>query len=159
MQSLKSLTLCRRSCQAWGSDCDAISFANTSCQYVCYAYKRPSHWWITILTRPQIVDAPLTHIFGIGQGAWYYYFWFGRQPILSLWMAATNRHLSYPRCTDKNRWRSIEAHFQNGAAIMWFTLLPRKAASMPVMDSSDHVTIQLLDLQEWKSLTLRWRSF
>jgi len=74
-------------------------------------------------------------------------------------MAATNRHLGYPRCTAKNRWRSIEAHFQNGAVIVCFNLLPRKAASILVMDSSDHVTIQLLYLQVWKSLTLHWRSF
>jgi len=32
------------------------------------------------------------------------------------------------------------------------------AAIMLVMDSSDHVTIQLPYLQVWKSLTLRWRS-
>jgi hypothetical protein len=39
----------------------------------------------------------LTLLFRMGQGAWYDYFWFGRQPIPRLWMAATNCHIGYPR--------------------------------------------------------------
>jgi len=81
-----------------------------------------------------------------------------------IWKAANTSFMngcnqSAQRCTAKNRWCSIEAHFQNGAVIVCFTLLPRNAASMLVMDSSNHVTIQLPYLQVWKSLMLRWRSF
>jgi hypothetical protein len=101
----------------------------------------------------------LTLIIRMGQGAWYYNFWFGRPPILCLWMAATNRHLGCPRCTAKLLWRSVEAHFQNGAEIVLFTLLPRKAACILIMDSSDYVTIQLPYLQDLKPLMLHWRSF
>ena len=43
--------------------------------------------------------------------------------------------------------------------IVLFTPLPRKAANIIVMDSSDHVTIRLLYLQDWILLTLRWRAF
>ena len=64
----------------------------------------------------------MTLIFRMGQAAWYYYIWFGRQPILRLWMAATNRHLGYPRCTAKNHWRCVEAHYQKGAVNVSFTL-------------------------------------
>ena len=81
-----------------------------------------------------------------------------------IWKAANTSYMngcnqSAPRCTAKNRWRCVEAHFQNRAVIVCFTLLPRKAASMLVMDSSDHVTIHSPYLQVWKLLTLRWRSF
>jgi hypothetical protein len=63
-------------------------------------------------------------------------------------MAVTNQHLSYSRCTAKNVVRTIEEHFQNGAVIISFTVLTRQAASMSVMDSSNHVTIQLLSLED-----------
>jgi len=84
--------------------------------------------------------------------------------LFSIWKAANTSFMngcnqSAPRCTAKNRWRSVEAHFQNGAVIVCFTLLPRKAASMLIIDSSDLVTIQLPYLQDWTLLTLRWRSF
>jgi len=92
------------------------------------------------------------------QWAWCYCFWLGRKPIRRLWMAATIHHWSYPRCTAKNCWHSIDVHFQNWALTVWFTLLPRMDVSMLVMDSTDHVTIQLPYLQHSKSLTLRWRS-
>jgi len=159
MHSRKSLTLRWSSFSERGSDCVIYSFAKKGCQYACYGWFRPRHHSITVLTRLKIVDTPLTLIVKMRQGAWYYYFWFGRQPILSLWMATTNWHLGYPRCTAKNRWCSLEAHFQNGAVIVSLTLLPRKAASRLVMDSSNHLTIQLPYLQDWKSLTLHWRSF
>ena len=66
----------------------------------------------------------MTLIFRMGQGAQYYHFWLGRHPLPHLWMAATNRHLGYPRCTAKNCWHFIEAHFQNRALIVSFTPLP-----------------------------------
>ena len=42
---------------------------------------------------------------------------------------------------------------------VWFTLLPRKAANMLVIDCTNHVTIQLPYLQIQKLLTLHWHSF
>jgi len=74
--------------------------------------------------------------------------WLGCQPIHRLWMAATNRHLGYTRCTAKNQWSSLDANFQNEAVTMCYTLLPRKAASTLVMDSSNQVTFQLRYLQD-----------
>jgi len=62
LQDHKLLMLCWRSRLEWGGDRVAISIANNSCQYVRYAYQRPCHWWITVLTRSQIVDAMLTLI-------------------------------------------------------------------------------------------------
>jgi len=42
---------------------------------------------------------------------------------------------------------------------MSFIVLPRKAASTLLRDSSNQVTFQLPFLQDIKSLTLHWRSF
>jgi len=147
MHSQRLLTLRGRSFSAYGSRRAVHCFAKTGCQYIHYGEQRPGHISITVLTRIKIVDARLTLIFWMGQGAWGYCFWLGRQPIPGLWMAATNRHLCYRICTAKNHWRSVDFHFHN-AVTVWFTFLPRKAASMLVMDSTDHVTIQLPYLQD-----------
>jgi len=48
--------------QQWSGDCVGITFSYMSCQYIHYEWLRPSHWWITVLTMPQIVDALLTLI-------------------------------------------------------------------------------------------------
>jgi len=74
-------------------------------------------------------------------------------------MAATERHLGYTKCTASNRWRSFDAHFQNGAVTMSYTVLPRKAAIKLVIDSSDQVTFTLPYLQDEKWLALCWRIF
>jgi hypothetical protein len=95
----------------------------------------------------------------MGQGSCNEYFWFGRQPKLRLWIAATNRHLGYPRCTANNAWRFVEVHYQNVAVNVCFTLLPKMAASTLVMDSSYHVHIQLPSLQFWNLLKLCWCTF
>ena len=60
LQDHKSLTLRWRSCYEWCSNHVVSSFANNSGQYVRYAYQWPSHWRITVISRPPIVDAPLT---------------------------------------------------------------------------------------------------
>jgi hypothetical protein len=52
-----------------------------------------------------------------------------------------------------------DTHFQDGAVTMLFSVLPKKAASMLVMDSSDQVTFLLQDIQDKKSLTLHFRIF
>jgi len=101
----------------------------------------------------------LTLIVRMGQGVCCYYFWLGRQPIPRLWMAATNHHLGYPRCTAKHCGHYVDAHYQNWAVTMSVTLLPRKAASTLVMDRSDQVTFQWLYFQDYKWLTLLWHSF
>ena len=53
----------------------------------------------------------MTLIFRIGQGVRRYEFWLRKQPLPRLWMAATICHWGYPRWTAKNRWPSVEAHF------------------------------------------------
>jgi len=62
LQDHKSLTLCWRSISEWGGNGIGDSFAYKSCQYVSYAQQRPDYCSVTKLTRPQIIDAPLTLI-------------------------------------------------------------------------------------------------
>jgi len=159
MHRQKSLTLHRRSFSEWGSDHVIYSFPKKVCHYVGYGQHRPSHFAFTVHTRQKIVDALLTLIFRIGHGACCYYFWLERQPIPRLWMAAIICHLGYTRRTAKNCWCSVDAHFQNGAVTVSFTLLPRNVDSTLVMDSSDRVTFQLQYIHDQKLLTLHWCSF
>jgi len=59
-------------------------------------------------------------------------------------MAATIR----PKVTPDAQPNIVDTHFQNEAVTVWFTLLPREAASILFMYSSDHVTIRLPYLEE-----------
>jgi len=97
---------------------------------------------------PKLFGTPLMFIFRMRQGACQYYFGLRRQRIHRLWMAATNRHLHYTRCTATNHRPSVDTYFQSGAVTVSFTLLPEKPASMLVMNSSHQVTLQLPYLQD-----------
>jgi len=59
----------------------------------------------------------------------------------------------------RNCWHSVGAHSQNWSVTVLLSLLWMKAANTLVMPNSDYVTIQLLYLQDQKSLMLHWRSF
>ena len=74
LQDHKSLTLRWRACWEWGGDRIASSFANKSGQFVRYAWQWPSHLWITVIARPQIVDAPLTLMLRMGLWPCWYIF-------------------------------------------------------------------------------------
>jgi len=82
----------------------------------------------------------------------------GSQYLIYAWLQR-NRQSDYPRCTVKNRWHSVDDHFQNAAVTVWFTLLPTMADSRLDMDSTDHVPIQLPYFQNQQLLTLHLRSF
>jgi len=118
------------------------------CHNIVYEILPHCDTQITQDPTPKIIDTPLTLNLRMGQRACWYYFHLGSQRRPQLCEAATNHHLAYTRCTAKYRWRSIDAHFQNGAGTMSYTLLPRKAASTLVMYSSHPVTFQLPYLQD-----------
>ena len=77
----------------------------------------------------KLVDAWLTPIFTMGQGANHYLFSQQRRPIHWLCTVTTKSHLNYLTYKTKNHWCSIDAHFQNGAASMWLSLLRIKPAN------------------------------
>jgi len=62
--------------------------------------------------RPDIVDALLTLISVMGQGACHLPFYLSRQPILPHWMDATQQPSDCWVGTTVNRWRSIDAHLR-----------------------------------------------
>jgi len=69
------------------------------------------------------------------------------------------RHLYYPRCETWNRWRSVDAHFHDGAGSMLLLLLPIKEANTSVMTSCNQCPVWLPRMQDLKSLMLRSCSF
>jgi len=129
LQSEKSLPLCWNS--FWGDSSDVIAsvFPHEGGPYFHYVSQRPSLLWITWLTRPKIIDVLLTLIFRMGQEACRFLFWLYRRPMPHFWMSATNRHSDFPRCQTNKRWRSIDAHFQDGAESMSLSVLIIQAAN------------------------------
>jgi len=67
--------------------------------------------------------------------------------------------LDYPRCKTTNRWRSIDAHFQNRAGSVSLSLLHIKAAYTSFMNVWIQLPCRLPKEQDQKSLTSRWLSF
>ena len=65
----------------------------------------------------------------------------------------------YPRCKTKNRWRSVDAHFQNRAGSVLLSLLHIKAAYTAFMNVWIQLPLRLPKEQDQKSLTGRWLSF
>ena len=64
--------------------------------------------------RPKIVNALLTLIFRMQQGACHCCFCTDRLPMSHQWMSATNRNLHYPTCKVRYRWRSVTLIFRMG---------------------------------------------
>ena len=58
----------------------------------------------------------------------------------------------------KNDWRSIEAHFHEGARGVWLSFSPIQSANTLIIYRNDHIAFDLPDLEDQKSLTLRWGS-
>ena len=69
LQDQKLLTLRWRSFWRWGRERVTFCFAYRGCQYIEYVYSLPSRIFITRHIGPKIVDALLTVIFKMGQGA------------------------------------------------------------------------------------------
>ena len=55
----------------------------------------------------------------------------------------------------KNRRRSIDAQFHEGAQSVSLSVFPIKAANTLIIYRNDHITFDLPDVQDQKSLTLR----
>jgi len=106
-----------------------------------------------------MVEAPLTHIFMIGQGACHCLFSLYRQPILRLYITKNKSLFNYLTYKIKNHWCSNDAHFQDWAGSISLSLWPLKAANTSPMHNKEQITFQLPDLQDWKLLTLHWGSF
>jgi len=142
-----------------GMEYAAISLSYKGGQYSIYDSPHPLTTLITNDTKPNIVDAPLTLIFMMGQGACRFLFVLQRRPILHLWKSTAIHNSDYQWCKTRNRWGSVYAHFHDGAGSMSLPLCPTKAANTPVMTACSHLQLWLPIMQNQKSLMLRWRSF
>jgi len=67
--------------------------------------------------------------------------------------------LTYPTYKTKNRWRSIETQFQNGAGSVRRALLPMKPVNTAVMNGLSRSPSRLPRMQDQISLTLCSCSF
>jgi len=114
--------------------------------------------WIIHDATPKIVDALLTLIFRLGMGPCRFLFCPSRLPICWLSIPASKWHPNGLTYKTKNRWRSIDAHFQNVPVTVSISLLPVKAALTLLMDNSEQIGFQLTYLPQQISLTPHWRS-
>ena len=74
-------------------------------------------------------------------------------------MSAIIRQFDYPRCHTKNRWCSVDPHFQNGAGSVSLFILRIKAADTSCMNVYIQLLLGLPKVQDQKSLTLSWLLF
>jgi len=114
MHYQKLLILYWYSLPGWGREHVDIVFAHIGGWYLIYGCLQPIASQITQDTWPKIVDALLTLICRMGQRVYCCYCCGSREPIPHLWMAATIRHLGYPRCNGKHHWHSVDT---------WLTLI------------------------------------
>jgi len=68
-------------------------------------------------------------------------------------------HLDYPTCETSNHWRSVDAHFQDGAGSVWVLVLHIKKANTSVMTICNLWSLRLPKMQDKNLLTLCWLSF
>jgi len=159
MQNRTFLTPCWHSFSWWGDIYVMRCFGWKGCHYLIYKLLPHSNTLIGQDAKPKIVDAPLTFIFIMQQGVWRYRLCPWRWPILHLWMFTTNQQSHYPKRKTKNRWRSINAQFQEGAGSAARLLLPPKAANTWLRDVCNQSPVGLPKMQDHKCLTLCWRWF
>jgi len=108
---------------------------------------------------PKIVDAPLALIFMVGQGGYCTLFCLYRQPKFTLWLTTTYGRCDFPRSMTKNCWRSVDAHFHDGAGRVLQSVLPIKAGIIYFMTYYNLSEVWFPKMHDQKLLTLRWRSF
>jgi len=80
-------------------------------------------------------------------------------PIPRWEMSAIKSHLDYARYKTRNCWRSMDAHFQDGAGSELLPLLPIKDANTSIVCIHYQLMFLSRNLLDQKLLTLTWRSF
>jgi len=155
----KLLTLRWHSFSWWGREGIAICFAYKGGQKYLYDWLQPIGGVISKDACPKIVDAPLTLIFMMGQGGYCNLFYLQRRPKIPLWLTTTYGRCDFPGRMTKNRWRSVDAHFHDGARRVLQSVLPITAANNSFITDYNLSEAWFPRTHDQKSLTLRWRSF
>jgi len=120
-----SYTLIRGHIRIYG-----LTFAYKGWQHFHYVYSLPNRICITQLTGPRIIDAPLTLILNLGQGAARFLFCLYRMATLPVCVNSTKSRFSYPAYRTKNHWRSIDAHFATGISTLYHHFTWQNISSM-----------------------------
>jgi hypothetical protein len=107
---------------------------------------------------PQIIDAPLTFIFMMGQRGYCNWFCLYRQPKMTFWLTTTYRSCDFPGRMTTNRWRSVDAHFYHGAGSVLRSSLPIKGSNNSILTNYNLSEVWFPRMHDHKLLTLRWRS-
>jgi len=94
----------------------------------------------------------------MGQGACSSLLCFSRQPILWLYITMTNSLFTYLTYETNNRWHSIDAHFQNGAGSVSYSLLRINAVYTSFMNVCIQLPLRLPKMQDQNSWTRCWLS-
>jgi len=155
----QSLTLRWRSFSWWGMDRIAICFAYKGSYKFLYDSIHPIGGVISPDAWLKLVDARLTLIFMMGQGGYCYLFCLSRQPKILLWLSTTYRRCDFPGHMTKNRWRSVDAHFDDGAGRVLLSVLPIKTAKNSFVTDYNLSEVLFPRTHDQKSLTLSWCSF
>jgi len=81
------------------------------------------------------------------------------QPKIALWLNTPYRRCHFPRPMTTNCWRSVDAHFQDGAGRVLLSVLPIMAAKNSFRSEYNLSEMWFPRTHDQKWLTLRWRSF
>jgi len=68
-------------------------------------------------------------------------------------------HFDYPWWKAKNRWHSIDAHFDHEAGSVTLSLFPVNVANRLILYRNDQIAFEIPDLHDPNSLTLCWPAF
>jgi len=83
----------------------------------------------------------------------------GRRPLHRLSIAVTRSLFNCRTYKTKNRWCSVDAHFQDGAGSLILLFLIWKAANTSFMNGYNQSALRLPKVHSQKSLTFRWSLF
>jgi len=139
MQDQKSLMLHWHSFSGWGMECVSLVVRTEGCQ--CFIYV--DFWPVATLMgqdgKPEIVDAGLMQIFWMGQWLCHVLICLQWLPMSRLCIILTRLIPNIPIYETNNRWRSVDAHFQDWAVTILLCFLPIMASTMLVKWISDEI--------------------
>ena len=166
MQDQILLTLRWRSVSWWGNVCVMRYLNWKGCHDFVYELLPHFYTLITHDPAPIILDTPLTLIFRMGHYLDYEWlqpnvtlFCHGRRPLHRLWIALTRLLSNYRTYKTRNCWRSVDAHFLDGAGSLIRLFLIWKAGNTSFMNGCNQSAVRLPKMHSQESLTLRGSSF
>jgi len=97
--------------------------------------------------------------FEMGLSFFRFLFVLWRRLILCLWLCVTCRPPDYPIYVTSNRWRSVDAHFQDGVGIIGLSIFPIDVVKTSFLTVWNLSPTRLPRICDQQLLTLRWPLF